>query len=1104
MSYNIYHSNNLFEFISTKSELFHSDSLFGERVITVIQNSNIAAWLKLELAKHDGISMDLEVEYPENAIKNLVLGYRVGRELFKYQSDDTKSLLFMDSFKIVVYKVLEELLVTREKFPQLFDYVDNSPQRLFQLSDSIAGLFYHYGMNCPMMVAAWDKKELYKNSDNVILREDEQRWQMELWNYIFTDTPYLHISKILNNIIESGEEYKSELSPYGKCRIILFGSSFLGESAIKFFNYLSRNLEVHHFILTPSEIYTLEEECEPHSLLNKFSGLINGFTTISRESDFIKERDCFFRDYNNSILGKLKQGIRDNSLKDEKVTPSIVIDNSDKSIRICKTTSQWREIEVLKDKILNLLDMDRGLKLTDIGVVAPDISDYSFYIEAIFKDQKVDDDGNIYSGVKELPYNIVGLKGGDDSPFIRGLLSILDLPGSDFNRKSIIDIISNPCVMEKFSITKNSRDLFINTIDKLNIKWGIDRDHRKRLGFDMDDFNTWEWGFKRYFLGIALNREDHPLIPYSLSDSQAVDSLGELVHIVRSLYNDIWSINSLNLNIDEWVIFIEIVMDTYLKPVKDDLLDERERLGVKHQFRNILNLFDDLKKLENFRKKDIPFSVFRSLLKEFIVKSSGSKGRYLTNGITFSSLKPLRAVPFKHIFVLGLNEDKFPGRESIPGYDIRGIYEQKIDLSKRQNDKYAFLELILSAESSLTMFFNSKNQITGEEFQPSVVISELIEAIELNFEIDGGIESLFEEHPLHSFDSRYFKNDDNIFSYDKSAYQAALAYNSIKRAPIGTVLDEDSLVHNSLEITVSDLIQFIKNPVKHFFTKGEGIYLDQDESIEEDIYENRELEFLVKWKFLNAVLDIGLKTDEPLTPVTDSFFKVAEIEGEYKDSLLTSNVREDLESIVIGVDTFLQEENLKNTDYKRETRELNGEYSPLLFNINGVEVTLSGELENLWVSDKNCFTASASFSGENKVSTRDKITPFIYSLIISAHKAMREESLVLYSIGRKTREPVVFRNIKEPDKVLGNIMELYIQNLTSPIPLYPTIMESLKKMDVESAWEKSMNDLYSQLSSDPYIKVAFGEKTPLFESEIVEKFNRTIYTWLIDGDNDNE
>ena len=60
----------------------------------------------------------------------------------------------------------------------------------------------------------------------------------------------------------------------------------------------------------------------------------------------------------------------------------------------------------------------------------------------------------------------------------------------------------------------------------------------------------------------------------------------------------------------------------------------------------------------------------------------------------------------------------------------------------------------------------------------------------------------------------------------------------------------------------------------------------------------------------------------------------------------------------------MQEENLKNTDYKRETRELNGEYSPLLFNINGVEVTLSGELENLWVSDKNCFTASASFSGD--------------------------------------------------------------------------------------------------------------------------------------------
>ncbi len=1099
MSYKIYHSNNLSEFINRYSGLFHSTDLFGEKVITVVQNRNIASWLKLQLTENDGISMDLHVEYPENAVKQLVLGYETGQKLFG-SGEDIKSMLFMDSLKIVVFKTLEELLIDNKKFPNLYNYVQGSSQRLFQLSDSIAGLFYHYGMNCPLMVASWDNKELYINAEGKTLRVEDQKWQMSLWNHIFNEnTPYLHISNVLNGVLNSGESYNHEISPFGRCKIILFGSSFLGESAIKFFNYISTDIEVHHFILTPSTIYSGEDFIKPLSLLSRFSGLINGFTSISREAEFSKERTSFFKEYvSGSLLDNLKQGIKNNSLKEDRGGDLIPVSGGDSSLKICKVTGGWREIEVLKDKIFTLLENDRELKLTEIGVVAPEISDYSSYIEGVFPEVKVLEDGAVIFGKRDLPYNIMGIKGGEDSPYIRGILSLIELPGSDFNRKDILNLISNPCFMEKFAITQNTRDLFVETVDNLNIKWAVDGSHKEDLGYSSDNFNTWENGFRRFLLGIAINREDNEAIPYNLSDSQGVDAIGDLVHIIRSLYSDLWSLNGLKLNMDEWVLFIETVMETYLKPVKDDIFDERERLSVKNQYRNILNLLDDLKDLSNFKNQSIPYAVFKSLLKEFIVKSGNSRGRYLTQGITFSSLKPLRAVPFKHIFVLGLNEDLFPGKEKVPSYDLRGIYDQKIDLSKRQNDKFAFLELILSAEKSLTLFYNGKNQVSGEELQPSVVINELIEAVELNF-IDSSNSisiMLIEDHPLHNFDPLYFSERSELTSYDKRAYETCVAYTGDKTEPKPILLDEDSSPNEKIEITISELIQFIKNPVKSFFTKGEGIYLDQSESIEENVYENRDLDFLSKWKLVNFVMEKGLTEDIPLGPISDSFFNLAELEGIFKDSKLTSNIKEDVEELITDVDNFLKENSLKNTSYKRVNRELNGEYAAMPFNIDNVDILLTGELENLWVDDAgSCFTTGISLGKNKEMKVKDKILPYIYSLILFNHPQMSEDSLTAYSVGRASVEPVKFCGGEDLKESLEGIISLYVKNRTSPIPLYPDIMESKEVDDIKKAWEKSVNEtmVYSLLNDCPYVKMAYNGTTPEFNPDDVEVLYNSMY-----------
>lgn len=1100
MAYTIYHSNSLPEFVEKYSNLFHSRDLFGDNCVTVVQNKNIASWLKLELTKVDGISMDLNVELPENAVKQLVLGYRSGNDIFNKEGN-SKSLLFMDSLKIVLYKILEDLLADNTIFPNLYDYVQNSSSRLFQLSDSIAGLFYHYGMNCPEMVSSWEKGKLYENSLGKALRVKDQKWQMRLWNYVFNrNTPYLHISGVLNHVLNSGDSYDPALSPYGECKIILFGSTFLGESAIKFFNYLSRDVDVHHFLLTPSKIYAGEKNIKPLSLLSRFSGLINGFTTISRSSDFIKERKVFFKEIKGtSLLKKIQLGIRNNSLVESASDNPVLIEENDDSLRICKVTGKWREVEVLKDKILKLLDTTLNLKLTDIGVVAPDIGEYASYIEGVFSDVNKTEDGKQVFGKYHIPYNIIGLKGGEDSPYIKGILSLMELPGTTFNRRDIFNIISNPCFMERFNINQVTRDFLLETVDALHIKWGIDRDHKEYLGYTDDSFNTWEEGFRRFLLGIALKEEDHYFIPYSLNDSQAVESIGDLISIVRSLYSDLGEINKLSLKMDEWVLLIETIMETYLKPVKNDLFDERERLSVKHQYRNILNLFDDLKELENFNNRTLPFSVFKSLLKEFIIKAGNSRGRYLTQGVTFSSLKPLRAVPFKHIFVLGMNEDIFPGKEKVPSYDLRIIYDQKIDLSKRQNDKFAFLELILSARDSLTLFYHGKDQISGEELQPSVVINELLEAIECNFEKSDKYQSLIEEHPLQSFDSRYFKKDSKIKSFNIRAYESSKAYNMEKKPDKGIDLYEDRNDDNTIEISVRDLVNFVKNPVKSFYNQVEGIFLNGEDNLVEDIFENRDLDFLTKWKLANFALETGLKESKSLMPMAETFFTVAKLEGVYKDSLLTSNIREEVESLIESVDSFLKDKNLKESSFQKESRELNGEFNSINISIDEHNISIVGELENLWVGEgHNCFTAGISLGSNKEMKVKDKILPYIYSLIIFNHPLMQETKITAYSIGKENIEPVVFSKTNETEERLEKLLRLYLKNRNNPIPLFPDIMKSPDKKEVSKAWENSLDStmVYSALADCPYVRMTYNT-TPEFSEEDINDMYQAIYKELV-------
>ncbi|MDE4963606.1 exodeoxyribonuclease V subunit gamma, partial [Francisella tularensis] len=70
--------------------------------------------------------------------------------------------------------------------------------------------------------------------------------------------------------------------------------------------------------------------------------------------------------------------------------------------------------------------------------------------------------------------------------------------------------------------------------------------------------------------------------------------------------------------------------------------------------------------------------------------------------VTFCSMTPIRSVQFRVIAMIGLNNGKFPHQESAISFDlIARIGRKKGDRTKRDDDRYFFLESILSARDNL-------------------------------------------------------------------------------------------------------------------------------------------------------------------------------------------------------------------------------------------------------------------------------------------------------------------------------------------------------------------------------------------------------------------
>jgi exodeoxyribonuclease V gamma subunit len=244
--------------------------------------------------------------------------------------------------------------------------------------------------------------------------------------------------------------------------------------------------------------------------------------------------------------------------------------------------------------------------------------------------------------------------------------------------------------------------------------------------------------------------------------------------------------------------------------------------------------------------------------------------RFLAGMVNFCTMMPMRAIPFKVVCLLGMNDGQYPRSRPAPDFDLMsvpGLYRPG-DRSRREDDRYFFLEAVLSARNLLYISYIGRSVRDNSERMPSVLVAQLQDYLAAGWKLSGEmaeagrpvdplLSHLTCQHPLQPFSTCYFLPDRaaGLFTY---AHEWRGALKCRQEVAIGTQPLSCGRFESSLQL--SQLIRFVKNPVKYFFNQRLKVHFDPVRTAACD-QEPFCLDALAPFRLGQKLLEAGLAVD---------------------------------------------------------------------------------------------------------------------------------------------------------------------------------------------------------------------------------------------------
>jgi exodeoxyribonuclease V gamma subunit len=817
----------------------------------LVQSNGVAEWLKISLAEHGGICAAHALMLPA---RFLWQSYRamLGRENVPQRSAFDKDAL--------TWRLMHLLptLVTQAPFAPLQRFLaDGDAERRLQLAQRLADLFDQYQVYRADWLQDWSQgRDVLRlaGGDSRALAPD-QCWQALLWRAIGASVdPALpgraQVHRAFLAGMAAGEPARAPLPR----RVVLFGISALPAQTLEALAALASRCQVLMVIPNPCQFYwgdiidgrellqserrrqaarggldlstvALEDlHQHSHPLLAGWGRQGRDFIRLLDQFDdaeaarqrFPNVRiDLFSEGEAPQLLGQVQDAIRDLLPLDEH--PQRQVAQDDGSIEFHVTHSAQREVEVLHDQLLSWFARKDAAPLQprDVVVMVPDIESFAAAIHAVFEQYGHHD-------ARFIPYEIADVKDRSINPLLNALDWLLRLPSQRCRQSEVRDLLDVPALAARFGLDdETGRARLAAWIDGCGIRWGLDGAHRAGLGLgSAGEQNSWLFGIRRMLLGYAVGGECgfQGVEPYAEVGGLDAALAGSLAQVIDALIH--WRVClAAAATPGQWAARARALLQAFFVET-----DDQDRLTLCRLETSLQRWLESC--AEAGFDEALPLAVLREAWLAPMDEPTLNH-RFVSGGVTFCTLMPMRAIPFRALCLLGMNDGDYPRHSSRADFDL--LAEPGLarpgDRSRHDDDRYLMLEALLAARDKLYVSWVGHNIRDNSAQPPSVLVAQLRDYLQAGWGLD--LAQLTTEHPLQPFSRRYFEQG-GLLTYAREWRSAHGAQATAAPALAPYVPPQDA------HLGLRELADFIRHPARQFFRRRLGVYFNEEQVISED------------------------------------------------------------------------------------------------------------------------------------------------------------------------------------------------------------------------------------------------------------------------------
>ncbi|OZB80351.1 MAG: hypothetical protein B7X28_06885, partial [Halothiobacillus sp. 13-55-253] len=479
--------------------------------------------------------------------------------------------------------------------------------------------------------------------------------------------------------------------------------------------------------------------------------------------------------------------------------------------------------------------------------MVPDMSLYAPAISAIFGRFGRDDP-------QHIPFSISDQAASGQFALINALEQILNLPTSRLLRSELLDLLGSPLLLARFGISETDLPTLHDWIDSAGIRWGLNAQHREAFGVPPGmEQNTWAFGLNRLLLGYLSGDENaiwDEIEPHPVMDGISAELVGKLAQLVQKLDKYTRRLSE-KCTPTEWVARLRRLMaDFFFLSDTQNHLDSPE---IQIEMDTLARLHDELERW----LADCTAAGFENAIDIETVRHAWLNRlephrlhqRFIVGGVNFATLMPMRAIPYRHIYLLGMDDANYPRRQTPNDFDLMNGRYRPGDRARREDDRYLFLEALLAARERLSISWVGRS-INNNKIRPaSVLVSQLRDYLDQFWAVPephSCSEIQTTEHPLHPFSRRYFSADNtDLFTY-------ANDWRAVYDSTLGTSKTELPIWLPEESLTLNTLSDFLRTPAQTLLTNRFGVYLRPTATELED-HEPFELDGLQRWQLKKEI-----------------------------------------------------------------------------------------------------------------------------------------------------------------------------------------------------------------------------------------------------------